>query len=253
MILRAYRLGRVFRPRAPHLGPAPSPPPRQILVTFSQPVEVDFIMSSAHKLKGSKIGLSRDYPKEISDARKALWSRYKEARAQYGPKSAKILYPAALQVNGKITHNLFPDWFETLRGSRNVFNPKRVADRVQVHRDRFMEQIKKDSKGTDMSSRPGPVPAPTSPVEIPEDRSEIMSIPSSPKSDSTNHDDHDDPLTVPEENAKRVPLIKGPLFGKHRTSATIYKPHESASEGLTKASVDPPNVNATSGAADDSG
>lgn len=139
VILRAYRMGRIIRPRASHLGPSPKPKPRHIMVTFSQAIEVDCLMENAFKLKGSNIGLSRDFPKEISDARKALWPRYKEARETYGPKQVKILYPAALQIKNRVVYNMFPDWYEVLRGSRCTDVAKRVSNTVKYNNDRMKE------------------------------------------------------------------------------------------------------------------
>jgi hypothetical protein len=133
-IYDAYRLGRVFKPRAPHLSPT-KPQHRFILVSLSHRVEAEILMRNAHKLKDTNIGLTRDLPREISDARKALWPKFKAERAIHGPKEVQIIYPAALKVKGKIIHDMFPDWYETLRGSRHTSVHKRVAETVKQNSD----------------------------------------------------------------------------------------------------------------------
>lgn len=60
VIVSARRLGRIIKPRAPHLGPQPKPPARHILVTFCKGVGVDFLIRNAYKLKGTNVGFSRD-------------------------------------------------------------------------------------------------------------------------------------------------------------------------------------------------
>lgn len=61
--------------------------------------------------------MCRDYPHEISEARKQLWPHYRSARDIPSTK-ASIRYPARLVVNGVATHDMFPDWFTILKGSR---------------------------------------------------------------------------------------------------------------------------------------
>ncbi|KAH3702037.1 hypothetical protein DPMN_077037 [Dreissena polymorpha] len=89
------------------------------------------IMGSAKLLKNTHFGISRDYPREISEARKELWPEFKAAREKYGSKSVKMLFPAALSVNGEVIRNLFPDWHSVLRGSRNSDVASRVDQRFQ--------------------------------------------------------------------------------------------------------------------------
>lgn len=67
VIIRAFRLARFIKPRASHL-PLEYSKPRNIIVTFCQSVVIDILMENAFKLKDTGIGLSKDYPREISDA-----------------------------------------------------------------------------------------------------------------------------------------------------------------------------------------
>ena len=63
-----------------------------------------------------QLGVSRDFPKEIAEARKQLWPRCKDAK--HKGHLASIVFPAKLVVNSKVVCDKFPDWHETLRGSR---------------------------------------------------------------------------------------------------------------------------------------
>ena len=93
--------------------------PRTILVTFRDANDVETIMSNTRLLARTNYGISRDYPREIADARRELWGDYKQARSRFGPRNVKLRFPAALEVNGDVVRDLFPRWYETLRGSRN--------------------------------------------------------------------------------------------------------------------------------------
>ncbi|KAH3833071.1 hypothetical protein DPMN_106372 [Dreissena polymorpha] len=85
---------------------------------MSHPGDVDDLMNSACRLAGTNFSLLRDYPKEISDARKQLWPEFNEARSKHGPHNVQMLFPAALPVNGRIAEDLFPEWYPILKGSR---------------------------------------------------------------------------------------------------------------------------------------
>jgi hypothetical protein len=211
VIVRAQRLGRVATPRASFLGPKPTskPRPRQILVTFAQPVEVDFLISSAKNLKGTDIGISRDFPREITDARKALWPFFKEARTNYGPKNVKMLYPAALQVNGRITRDMFPDWFIILRGSRNSYIPKRVSEKVQIQRERILKVISNAQNSTSTFQPPDRLNTMEPQVATYDDQA--PDAPSSPRSVTTDASDISASSSTSTSCQSRG---KGPLGGK---------------------------------------
>lgn len=114
-IERAHRLGKFNRQNR---GPRP------VIVAFSFYRDTEDIISSARSLKGTPYSINRDYPTEITNARKELWSKFKEARnVPYNRVS--IGYPAKLIVNGTVTCDLFPDWDLILRGSRVPVTPVR--------------------------------------------------------------------------------------------------------------------------------
>lgn len=131
-LLQAYRLGRIIRPRAPHLPAVSKPQHRTILARFAYAYEVELLLSSAYKLKGTKIGLSRDFPREISDARKALWPEYKSQKQQFGSKDVRIRFPAALVVKNRVIKDMFPDWHSVLRGSRDSDPQRRISAVLQA-------------------------------------------------------------------------------------------------------------------------
>lgn len=125
MITRAYRLGR--RSVANNMnGTARC---RPILASFSNPEITDTILQNARMLANTPYGISRDYPREIREARQELWPDYREARAKYGKRNVKIKFPAALEINGDTVRNLFPDWHKVLRGSRNSNANARIQEK----------------------------------------------------------------------------------------------------------------------------
>ena len=105
--------------------------PRSILVTFLDPTITDVIMDNAKSLKNTNYGISRDYPREIREARQELWPDFKQARSLHGAKNVKLKYPAALVINGETVRNEFPGWHDILRGSRNTNVKARVNEKFK--------------------------------------------------------------------------------------------------------------------------
>lgn len=104
-IARVHRLGR---PRFNYIRP--------IIVAFTDYTDTEYIMSKAYRLKGSGYGIDRDYPREITDARKKLYPAFKLARET--GKKPSIKYPARLVVDGKTQQDEIPDWYDTMQGNR---------------------------------------------------------------------------------------------------------------------------------------
>ena len=73
-------------------------------------MDVEQILSRAYLLKGSQFGIDRDYPKEILNARKLLWNRYKELRKD--GENVTFQYPARLVINRRVVEDDFPDWYD---------------------------------------------------------------------------------------------------------------------------------------------
>lgn len=89
-------------------------------------------MGNARCLKGTSFGISRDYPKEIADARPELWPDFKASRDRHGSRNVQIRFPAALVVNGDVVRDMFPGWHSILRGSRNSNVKARVNELFQL-------------------------------------------------------------------------------------------------------------------------
>ena len=91
---------------------------RPIIVAFRDFCDIDYILQEASNLKGTELGVSRDYPNEISKARQSLWKQFKDTRENNPRKKVTFGYPASILVNGVTVVDLFPDWYDILKGSR---------------------------------------------------------------------------------------------------------------------------------------
>ena len=109
---RAHRLGR-FDPSKT----------RPIIVAFRDYCDTELILQEASNLRGTELGVSRDYPNEISKARQSLWAQFKATREKNPRKKVTLGYPACIIVNGVTTVDLFPDWHNILKGSRISVTP----------------------------------------------------------------------------------------------------------------------------------
>ena len=75
-------------------------------------------MSQGSYLKNSPHSVSRDYPLEITNARKLLWDELKQIKSQNPSAKVSVGYPAKLIMNNQICFDLFPEWDSVVRGSR---------------------------------------------------------------------------------------------------------------------------------------
>ncbi len=103
-VQRAHRLGRKRDGQT-----------RPIIVCFRDFADTDCIMRNAPILRNTQLSVSRDYPPEITDARKAIWPYFKSARESRKYNEVTIGYTAKLIINGRVVQNMFPDWFQVLR------------------------------------------------------------------------------------------------------------------------------------------
>ena len=115
-IQRAHRIGRVQRRR---YGPVKH---RPIIVAFRDFQDVEMIISSAYKLKGSGFGINRDLPPELLDARKPLWAMMKSEKERNPKAKFTIAYPARLIMDGKVIADTLPDWQQVMRQRRVHFD-----------------------------------------------------------------------------------------------------------------------------------
>lgn len=105
---KAYRLGSRRRERKNDKNT-----PIPLLVKLRDLADVNICLANSSQLKGTKIGLSRDYPEKIRRARDSL---EKKRRVAVGEgKKATIAFPAKLIVEGTVQEDALPDWSETLK------------------------------------------------------------------------------------------------------------------------------------------
>lgn len=72
------------------------------------------VMRLAKKLKGTAFAIDRDYPAEISAARKKLWPEVKKLRS--GPNvNVQLKFPAKIVYNGQVVRDEFPSWDQLLK------------------------------------------------------------------------------------------------------------------------------------------
>lgn len=131
-IKRAIRVGRKKTVRGRFI-------PRAILVTFTDSFEVNNVLSYARNLGGSNISINRDYPPEIADARKELWSEYKKAKVMYGAKNVKLKFPAAIEIKGVVVQDKFPDWNQVLKGSRHTDVKEQVSLTLRANTEKYLQ------------------------------------------------------------------------------------------------------------------
>ncbi|KAH3776124.1 hypothetical protein DPMN_177538 [Dreissena polymorpha] len=80
---------------------------------------------------GTSFDISRDYPRDISDARKNLWPEFNAARDKYGANNVKMSFPSALVIHRGSVKNIFSDRNSTLRGSTKADVTAHVEERFQ--------------------------------------------------------------------------------------------------------------------------
>ena len=104
---RAHRLGRYNQSKT-----------RPIIAAFQDFNIAEKIIKNGHILREYVYSVSRDYPVEITRARKTLWPQYKRLKQENPLSKVAIVYPAKLIMNGKLVADMFPEWDDILRGSR---------------------------------------------------------------------------------------------------------------------------------------
>ncbi|MCG8034998.1 MAG: hypothetical protein JAZ03_22875, partial [Candidatus Thiodiazotropha taylori] len=107
-IERAHRLGRFDSRKAA----------RPIIVAFSSYRHIETIMANVSKLRDTDFSVNRDFPTEITRARKVLWPKLKQLRQKFPSSQATLAYPAKIILDGRVVEDMFPEWDDTLRGSR---------------------------------------------------------------------------------------------------------------------------------------
>ena len=84
-------------------------PKRPIIVCFRDYNDTELVMEQAYPLRGSAFRLDRDYPKEISQARKDLYSSKEAKEGRRKQLRVQIKYLAKLFVDGRFVRDKFPE------------------------------------------------------------------------------------------------------------------------------------------------
>ena len=91
-----------------------------------------YVLSQANKLKGTNFSINKDFPKEIVNARRQLWSEYKRLRSANPDSKTNIVYSAKLVSNGRTVADEFPDWSLIMQASRtSTCSPKQHAEQTK--------------------------------------------------------------------------------------------------------------------------
>ena len=113
-IQRAHRIGRIKQDRNRQGNVRKRP----IIVAFRDYQDCELILLNAPppRLKGTGIGVSRDYPQELIKARRPLRAEMNDLEKQFPNAKISIQYPAKLIVDGRVHKDLFPqDMFSMMR------------------------------------------------------------------------------------------------------------------------------------------
>ena len=116
-IQRAHRIGRIKQDRNRQGNVRHRP----IIVAFRDYQDCELILSNAPRLKGTGIGVSRDYPQELIKARRPLRAEMNDLKKQFPNAKISIQYPAKLIVDGRVHKDMFPRWRENMKRDRLNF------------------------------------------------------------------------------------------------------------------------------------
>lgn len=117
------------------------PKKRPVLIKFMYAEDVTTCIDKAYKLAGTQFSIDRDYPSEIRQARKRLWPEVKRLRAREGKKSVKLVFPAAIKVNGAIVKDEFPGWDSTIKSDLKLLNDQNTQRAQLITHDFGGQQV----------------------------------------------------------------------------------------------------------------
>lgn len=83
-------------------------------------------MDNAHRLRGTHFFIDCDYPREIQEARKKLWPKFRECRQQNPRSKVKVVYPTKLIKDGKVVEDELPEWNHYIKQSRVTDSLQRI-------------------------------------------------------------------------------------------------------------------------------
>ena len=137
----AHRLGR-FDPSKT----------RPIIVAFRDFCDIEYVANGASCLRGTDQVVSRDYPDEISTARQSIWKQYKSFRESNPRKRVTCGYPSSIRVNGDTVVDLFPDWYDVLKG-RRITLPQTQSNYSAMSGDQ--QTLRRETGSTSIDPVPG--------------------------------------------------------------------------------------------------
>lgn len=145
-IERAHRMGNLADDK--YCGK--QDPRRPMIIRFRDYVDTEMIMSKVYKLKGSRFGVDRQYPKEISKARSELYNSTEAKRARENRQKVQIRYPARLFIDGRCVSDKFPEWYKILGTDRlsekqHVQPPSKTRDRI--YSDKTVIDVNEEQRG----------------------------------------------------------------------------------------------------------
>jgi hypothetical protein len=128
-IERAHRLGTLYNPKYRNTDD----PKRPLIVKFKYYTDTEIVMQKAYKLRGTKFGVDRDYPKEIANARKSLYNSLEAKQARQDKVKMYIKFPAKLFIKVVMVKDMFPEWPGVLGVSRIEDANQSVYARKKVY------------------------------------------------------------------------------------------------------------------------
>ena len=102
---KSIAIQRVHRLGARRMARDGNNKPRPMIAGLRDYPDVDICITRAKELKGTRLGISRNYPEKIRRARKQLEPK-RRAAAQYG-KRATVAYPAKLVVDNQVVETFY--------------------------------------------------------------------------------------------------------------------------------------------------
>lgn len=91
---------------------------RPIIAAFRDFSDTQLVLGNANKLRNTSYSINRDFPQEITNARKRMWQEFKSLRQQNPHSRVNLVYPAKIVMNGQVIRNAFPRWDAVMQGNR---------------------------------------------------------------------------------------------------------------------------------------
>lgn len=154
-ISRAHKLGRYDRIST-----------RPIIVYFVDSCDTEYIISVANRLKGTVYHINRDFPQEITNARRTLCPIYKDLLKDYPDSKISIVYPAKIIKDGRAYADMFPQWSLGMQGRRfqyfsnKLFYPSTQSHNPPERAERFFKgrSLNVERRATDTDTNTGSSP-----------------------------------------------------------------------------------------------